>query len=81
MSARVTYLTMDYLDMCFQNNNWQFSSSKSQQVLLSRFHINLTCNTRNRKISGLAAGMSNPHTHTHTHKEESCLTGDVLGDG
>lgn len=59
MSARVTYLTMDYSDMCFQNNNWQLSSSKSQQVLLSRFQINLTCNTRNGKISQLAAGMSN----------------------
>ncbi len=59
MSGGVTYLTMDYLDMCFQNNNWQFSSSKSQQVLLSRFHISLTCNTRNRKISRSEAGMSN----------------------
>lgn len=59
MSARVTYLTMDYLDMCFQNDNWWFSSSKSQQVLLSRFHISLTCNARNGKISRSAAGVSN----------------------
>ncbi len=59
MSGGVTYLTMDYSDMCFQNNNWQFSSSKSQKVLPSWFHISLTCNTRNRKISRSEAGMSN----------------------